>query len=1081
MNPSLRLTPSNSPFFKHSTPKSPTKPRQIEEPGLRLRKIIGTTTASINTFDYLPSARCFAFTAGAAAVVASVDEDSNVSQKFFRAKPSATASNTNDGVSAWTTSPTPNESRQRAFGGSIGRQTLAASPLTASVRDWSDSPSGRSSTAKDRIKTATSVAISPDGKWLALGQTGYRPAILIFELKDQSSEIPLTVITEHSFGVHALSWSPDSRYLASLGTVNDGFLHVWVINEASGAAQLYASNKITTVTNDMVWIGQSIVTAGLRCVKVWRPDDAPEVEVNTDLKANLLSASRIRTDIRGSEYGNSIMSPRHKPLLGKNTLLNDMLEATFVAALPLSDTKAVLCAESGEICVLDDEAKNQILTPVASVAFCVSAARLDHKGSLTVLGAFGAHKTFLVDDLVDCAKPLDKRNRRQCASPNKALPGNSVTVVASAAFDDIVIEVTSDRVMTIKTCAEARPLIQKALPAHAEGVAGVVPICSSLNLSLSFVTFAVSGEVRVWDAQGSEIIRFKIPVESSQDIPEHANELKSVVPFDDGKYLATGDRLGVLSIARLESGQVITQIRAHSADIVDLSEYSLNDTQLLATAGRDRTVQLFTWDEERLELLQTLDEHAGAVTGLKFLSNGRRLVSWSSDRSVVIREVLRRDADNPRSLAYAMTRTIALKASPTSICAMPPSDTLLVATMDKSVGQFNMSTGRAGFSFRCADSEGGEVVIMSKIFYAPSLKGNPTIVGVSSTDKSVRLYTEYGSLVARDYGHTEGITSMCLIESQDVNREVLTQIVTVAADSTIFIWDSSSKSSAQRTNTEPSADENLNMIAPAALRPPLRKVLSFSELSRSKRERSAEEDQASPHTPSQPPSPRRLKKKTSRSSVMQPPKLEPPFQGSRRASLRQRSPSPPSPRHNSVKAKAKPRRASLAQLGVTVRSKSTDNVLTSVASSMGDNSENLASGKDRGYGGLTSSTESVCRNLRAYRKKLATSSASDKIAPEIARELEKEVKLTIRALAEKSQGKLLDEAVMTRLLDQASEKIVDLLDERIKERVQTEVRKNSADGAAQVPRLAPELEVVAEADHLDEMDAVTGVFSRTSI
>lgn len=95
-----------------------------------------------------------------------------------------------------------------------------------------------------------------------------------------------------------------------------------------------------------------------------------------------------------------------------------------------------------------------------------------------------------------------------------------------------------------------------------------------------------------------------------------------------------------------------------------------------------------------------------------------------------------------------------------------------------------------------------------------------------------------------------------------------------------------------------------------------------------------------------------------------------------------------------------------------------------------------------GFGSVTASTESVCRTLRAYRKKLANSS-TDTLPPHILRELGTELKLTARVVGEKSQGKSLDETMMAKLLDQASDRIVDLLDERIKERVGSEVRRSS--------------------------------------
>jgi ribosomal protein L19E len=153
---------------------------------------------------------------------------------------------------------------------------------------------------------------------------------------------------------------------------------------------------------------------------------------------------------------------------------------------------------------------------------------------------------------------------------------------------------------------------------------------------------------------------------------------------------------------------------------------------------------------------------------------------------------------------------------------------------------------------------------------------------------------------------------------------------------------------------------------------------------------------------------------------------------------------------------------------MSLRSKSSDNVLTTAS-----NSNNSS------FGSLNSSTESVCRTLRAYRKKLTTSSTTDSIAPETLRELEKELKLTARVVGEKSQGKNIDEAMMSRLLDQASEKIVSRLDERIKERVESEVRKSGEGSPTGIH--GTRTSSIVEESHEEHMEAVAGALEEVSL
>ena len=54
----------------------------------------------------------------------------------------------------------------------------------------------------------------------------------------------------------------------------------------------------------------------------------------------------------------------------------------------------------------------------------------------------------------------------------------------------------------------------------------------------------------------------------------------------------------------------MTQVRAHSTEVVDIVTLERPGASFVATASRDRTIQLFVFNDMKLELLQTMDEHA---------------------------------------------------------------------------------------------------------------------------------------------------------------------------------------------------------------------------------------------------------------------------------------------------------------------------------------------------------------------------------------------------------------------------------------------------------------------------------------
>ena len=178
------------------------------------------------------------------------------------------------------------------------------------------------------------MSLSRDGKFLAVGETGYAPRVLIFNLQDASSDIPLVSISEHTFGVKAVAWSPDSKYLASLGAANDGFLYIWRIDQRTGAARLFQQNRCTSFIKDMVWMGNSLITLGVRHVKIWKVDDGPSTSPS---KSKMM------------DYAPS--SPAmQRTLAGRNILLGSLLDA--ILAVQLLMERNLSFAQKPAMCVL---------------------------------------------------------------------------------------------------------------------------------------------------------------------------------------------------------------------------------------------------------------------------------------------------------------------------------------------------------------------------------------------------------------------------------------------------------------------------------------------------------------------------------------------------------------------------------------------------------------------------------------------------------------------------------------------------------------------------------------------------------
>ena len=171
----IRLTPS-TPSIRNQ--RSPNRLRSLYEPELNLQRIIGTTVSSPPAFDSLRLSPVFAYTAGAAAVVVAIDQDSKYSQRFFRARPTAAPFNAFQAGAFAPSTPThiPSDGRNRPF---ISKDSsFQYSPSFSHTNtDWADSPTSKTWTSRERIKAASCLSLSQDGRFLAVGEVTYNPLL----------------------------------------------------------------------------------------------------------------------------------------------------------------------------------------------------------------------------------------------------------------------------------------------------------------------------------------------------------------------------------------------------------------------------------------------------------------------------------------------------------------------------------------------------------------------------------------------------------------------------------------------------------------------------------------------------------------------------------------------------------------------------------------------------------------------------------------------------------------------------------------------------------------------------------------
>ncbi|KAL3421881.1 WD repeat-containing protein 62 [Phlyctema vagabunda] len=997
----LKLTPSNSPYSRN--PRSPGR-KSLYDSTLSLQRIIGTTVSSPAAFDTLPSAEIFAYCAGAAAVVVNVHEATDDaprrhSQRFFRARPTATALATVPTASYAPSTPTnqysntANDSRNRS-NASLRDTAIPYSPTVSHTHlDWGDS-SPKTWTSRERIKAATCVSLSRDGRLLAVGETGYSPRVLVFSLLENSSDAPLAILNEHTYGVRAVAFSPDNYYLASLGSPNDGFLYVWSVK--GNLTKLHSSNKCTSFVKQMIWMGnKNIVTIGTRHIKVWRIEESQTP-----------SPTKTKFALDGTPQPASVQSAL-KPLAGRNCLLGPLVEATFNCIDAISEQRAIVCSEKGDVCLLDD-ADGLKLTKLFNVGFPVACLAVNTElNSLRIGGRTGIVKVFDLEEvLTSLTVPslptlhLESNGSHLCAM---GYAGQSLVTVDSKHLIEIVTP----------TSHEESDIRQIQIPAHGDSVMGVCLLSSMNSLKADFITWSADGIIVFWDLNGMSKLSISAEIEQlATGDEEQANQCQIVRASDGVKFLVVGDRYGVLKIMEPETETCLLDSKAHSGEIQDIALFEDSDSTLIASCGRDRTVQLFRRNEKTWSLMQTMDDHSSSVCKVSFAENGEKLISCSTGREIHIRQLVKKNVSGDDVVAAVPFRIITLKASPVSMAISAPdarTTSFVVSMLDRTVATYDLATGRLVSSFRATDNDGTEAVVLDALVMGKQsiLPGRPAILaGVSGTDKSVRIYdANTGAFLDREWGHTAAVTGVALVENPDSDQKIL---ISTGLDGTIMLWDLSPKTPGLQEPVEPLNGDEPPKEATSA-RPPLRRVLSKAEL--------AEFQRSSPlSTPSGRSSPPRVvRRKTSRYGLSSQSSLNatPPLPSQHYSSVSEDS---------ALKSRGSPRNRSRSP-PPSPRGKETRR--PSVAS-LESRSRNKPSAPSTEFGTLNMATEQACRTLRAYRKKLLS---SDSVKESSLRELDHELRLTAMALGEKSlKAKAISETVLSELL----ERIELMFDEKLR-------------------------------------------------
>ncbi|KAK1795986.1 hypothetical protein P4O66_009080 [Electrophorus voltai] len=636
-------------------------------------------------------------------------------------------------------------------------------------------------------KTITTLSFSLDGKYLVTGETGHLPAVRVWDVAEGSQ---VTELQEHKYGVACVAFSPNSKYIVSVGYQHDMGVNVWAWKKNTLVAANKVSSKVTAVSfsEDSSYF----VTAGNRHVRFWYLEPCNSLK-QLAAPVPLLGRSALLGELQNNNfcdvacgYGDKsectfcITSSGLLCEFNEKRMLDKWVDLRTRAARALSVTEDLIFCACADGTV-------RVFSP-ADLRFLCTLPHPHHLGSDV---AASIHHSHLLPNKPDAHYP-----------DSVAVTYDPVNLWLSCVYNDHSLYVWD--VQELQRVGKVHSALYHSacvwdLQIYPKDTEGRV---TGLDSSELFVTCSEDGTIRMWSTEAynnpashnslsgdlwkviyinnkaESLLHTEETATSSTEKPdaqsaENQTGIRTICVSPDGKHLASGDRIGILRVHDFNSMEEILNAEIHDSEVLCL-EYSKSKTgmKLLATAGRDRLIHVLDVAED-YRLLQTLDEHSSSITAIRFaVSDGKvRMISCGADKSVYFRTAHR----TFRGIKFKCTHHVVRKSTLYDMDVDPTCKYAAVGCQDRSIRVFNISSGKQKKSFKGSQTEDGSLL---RVQMDPS----GLYVATSCTDKNLSLFDfQKGVCLAAMFGHSEIITGIKF--TSDCRH-----LISISGDSCIFVW-----------------------------------------------------------------------------------------------------------------------------------------------------------------------------------------------------------------------------------------------------------------------------------------------------
>jgi WD40 repeat protein len=571
-----------------------------------------------------------------------------------------------------------------------------------------------------------SVAFSPDGKLLAMGDTGGE--IRLYQVADGKQVL---ICQGHKNWVPSLAFSPNGRTFAS--SSSDHTVKLWDATTGQCLQTLQGhEHEVWTVAFSPD--GNTIVSGSNdRTIKLWSVSNAECLGIFQGHTSWVISAV-FHPDGQMLVSGSDDDTIRLWDVRTGECLKTLQGHRDGIRSIAISpDGQTIASSSDDQTVKLWDVSTGECLKTLQGHHAAVWSVAISPQGNLIASGS------------LDHTVKLWDVSTGQCL---KTLQGHS-GLVFSIAFGlqgDLLASGSDDQMVKLWDVSTGQCL--KTFSGYTSQVLSVAYSPDGKMLASG----SDDQTVRLWDVNTSEAL---------QTLQGHRAVVRSVAFCPTKQTLASGSDDQTVRLWDVNTGEALQILQGHRAVVWSIAFSP--DGQTLASGSDDRTMRL--WDVNTGQALQTFQGHRAAVQSVAFSPQGRTLASGAWDQTVKLWDIstgeCKRTLEGHTNWVW-------------SIAFSPDGELLASSSYDGTVRLWSVSTGACLQTFEvCANG----------IVKAVAFSWDGQMLASSSPDYTVKLWDiDTGQCKKTLHGHSAWVWSVAF--SPD-NRTLASS----GADETIRLWD----------------------------------------------------------------------------------------------------------------------------------------------------------------------------------------------------------------------------------------------------------------------------------------------------